>query len=340
MSRIFEFAKKVIQQGMTDTKDGTILRNFRNAMRPDSPGRLMASQFARTVVTEYQHFRDGSSILDRFRERMKSGTRERSKPLHVGPNEVFVHINRSDGTVQDLGVSRNLLTNIGRDVWCGSWGFRPAGQTLAAQISTAISATTIQDTGSVYTASNLATPQLGVAGMRVYASPNTTTNPLVWGNIISNTTHIITVDQWWKYAAVAGGPPTNPDIVGTTPTSGNSYLVAPGGLGAIQFMGLTANASAASASNTVLTGEITTNGGARQSTTYAHTFGGTTLTLTSIFNFSGTLTAVHRGGLFTTLEATPGTAPMVYETVFSSPGDFTVGNGDSATCTWTITPSG
>lgn len=283
----------------------------------------MILQFAKKLITKFDHFRDGAMIR-RFRERLKSGSMLESRPLRVGPNEVFVHITRRDGTVEDIGVSPNLLTNIGRDVWAGSWGFIPTAQNGPA---TAISATSVTGTGSTWTASNLATPQLGLAGMRVYMPLTGLTTAPVYGNIVSNTTSVATIDKWWTAA----------DATATTPASTSGLIIAPAGISGFRFMGLSTNASAASAANTTLANEVTTNGGGRVLATYAHTFGGTTLTLSNTFNFSGTVTAVHRGGLFSALTAA-GADPLIYESVFNL--DFTVGNGDSAACVWTLTPSG
>ncbi len=283
--------------------------------------------FLKNIVNRIVHYNDGA-MLNMFRQREKSGSREHVKGVRMGPNAIHVGITRADGSYEDLGVSFNLLTNIGRDWLCGTiGGFIGAGNTVAADISTAVGSTSITGTGSVWTASNLATPQLGLAGMRVYAAPHTATNPVVYGNIISNTNNVLTIDKWWKAD----------DTTGTTPTSGDAFVVAPGGFAAARFMALTTNASAASASNTVLASEITTNGGDRALATYAHTFGVSTFTLQKAFAITGTLTAIHRMGLFTTLSAA-GADPMIFETVLNQ--DATVGNGDTLTVTDTLTVSG
>lgn len=287
--------------------------------------RSVIGRWYKGIITCYDHFRDGN-LVRRFRERIKSGSRESLKPLRVGPNEVAVWITRRDGQVQDLGITRNLLTNIGRDVWSGSWGFIPTAQNGPA---TATSAVSVTGTGTTWTASNLATPQLGLAGMRVYMPVTGLTTAPVYGNIISNSTSVATIDKWWNAA----------DGTGTTPASTSALIIAPGNMSAFRFIALSTNAGAASASDTTLTSEVTTNGGGRVLAAYAHSFGGTTLTLSNTFNFSGTLTAVHKAGLFSALSSA-GTDPMIYETVFSSPGDFTVGNGDSAAVSWVVTPSG
>ena len=283
--------------------------------------------FLKNILNRIVHYNDGASLW-LFRQREKSGSQSAISKVRMGPNAIHVGITRADGSYEDLGVSYNLLTNIGRDWLCGNiGGFIGAGNTVASDISTGVSSTSITGTGSVWTASNLATPQLGLAGMRVYAAPNTATNPLVYGNIISNTTNVITVDKWW----------TANDATGTTPTSGDAFIVAPGGFAAARFMALTANASAASASNTVLASEITSNGASRAMATYAHTFGAATFTLQKAFSITGTLTAIHRMGLFTTLSAA-GADPMIFETVLNQ--DATVGNGDTLTVTDTLTVSG
>lgn len=212
-------------------------------------------------------------------------------------------------------------------------GFQAPGNTLASNISTGVGATSITGTGSVWTASNLGTPQIGCATFRVYAAPHTTTNPVVWGNVISNTTNVLTIDQWWKAAAVSGNPP----ITGTTPTSGDAFVLSPGGMGAIQFMALSTNASAASASDTTLASEVTTNGGGRALATYAHTQGSSSLTLAVTFNFTGAVVAVHKAGLFCTLSSA-GADPIIFSTVLNS--DFTAANSDTAACTWSLNPSG
>lgn len=252
--------------------------------------------------------------------------RELHEAIHVGPNEVNAVITRTDGSFENLGNSQNLLTNIGRDVWAG-WmgGFIPAGG--AGSPFTATSAASGTATGTPWTASNLGTPQLGIAGFRIYASVTGITTAPVYGNVVSNTTSVATIDQWWTAA----------DGVGTTPASTNAYILGAGGIASVRFIGLTTNASAASASSTTLTGEITTNGCGRALGTYAHTMGASTYTLTKAFSVGGTFTAIHRAGAFAALTAA-GADPMVYETVLNQ--DATVGNGDTLTVTWTWTLSG
>lgn len=252
--------------------------------------------------------------------------RKLESSLRLGPNEVHAVITRSDGSVEDLGISYNLLTNIGRDYLSDAIGGAiPAGG--AGSPATAISATSITATATPWTASNLGTPQLGLAGKRVYASVTGVTTPPVYGNIVSNTTSVATIDQWW----------TAVDGVGTTPSSTCGFIIGAGGLANVRFMALSTSASAASASNTTLASEVTTNGGNRQLATYAHTYGTATSTLIKAYSITGTITAIHKIGLFTT-NSQAGADPMIFETVLNL--DATVGNGDTLTVTWTVTVSG
>lgn len=252
--------------------------------------------------------------------------RQTEKRIRCGPNTVHAFVTHADGTFSDLGVSYNLLTNIGRDVW-SSWigGFAAAGG--SGTPSTAVSGTSITATGTPWTASNLGTPQLGLAGLRVYAAPHTTTNPVVYGNIISNTTSVATIDKWWK----------SDDTTGTTPTLGDGFIIGAGGVASVRFMALTTDSGAASASDTTLASEITNNGCGRALATYAHTFGQNTLTLQKAFSVTGTITAIVKAGLFTALSSA-GADPMIFETVINQSA--TVGNGDTLTVTWTGTLSG
>lgn len=275
--------------------------------------------------TRLRHLNDGA-FLEIVRERAKSGSPEVWRRVRCGPNHVHAFITHPDGTITDLGVSRNLLTNIGRDWFCQNFGGAiPAGG--AGSPATATSATSITATGTPWTASNLATPQLGLAGFRVYASVTGISTAPVYGNIVSNTTSVATIDQWWTAA----------DGVGTTPASTNAFIIGAGGLFSARFMALTTNSSAASASDTTLASEITTGGCGRALATYAHTMGAATFTLQKAFSVTSTFTAIHKIGLFGCLTSA-GADPMLFETVLNA--DATVTSGDALTVTDTVTCSG
>lgn len=273
-----------------------------------------------------EHGADGFTLHVQ-RQRLKSGSwRPERRPVRVGPNRVHVGVIRGDGRYEDHGVSTNLLTNIGRDVWAQTWGFIGAGATSASP-ATATSATSVTVTGTPLTASNLTTPQLGLAGLRVYMPVTGITTAPVYGNIVSNTTSVITVDQWWTVS----------DGTGTTPASTNALIVAPGGVAAFRFAALSTNVSAPVATDTTLASEVTTNGGGRALATYAHTYGASTLTLTHTWTASGTISGISKAGLFAALTSA-GADPMIYETALSV--SVNLAALDTLQITWTFTLSG
>jgi hypothetical protein len=106
---------------------------------------------------------------------------------------------------------------------------------------------------------------------------------------------------------------------------------------AFNYMALTANATAPSASNTTLTAEITTAGGGllRAQATYAHTGGTNTTTLTKTFTANGSDSlpvTLAKIGVFNA--ASSGT--MGYETLLNSTATLSA-SGDSVTITDTVT---
>jgi hypothetical protein len=278
---------------------------------------------------EVEHFDEGA-LIQITRKRVKSGSREVSHKLRMGPNKVHAFVSHPDGSIFDCGISENLLTNIGDMVVIGNLGGAiPAGG--SGSPATATSATSITATATPWTASNLATPQLGLAGFRVYAPVTGLTTAPVYGNIVSNTTSVATIDQWW----------TATDTVGTTPASTNAFIIGAGGFASARFIALTTNSGAASATDTALTGEITSGGCGRALGTFARgsnpSGGSGSFTLTKAFSVTSTFTAIHKAGLFCCLTSA-GADPMVLETVLNV--DATVANGDTLTLTWSITQAG
>lgn len=103
------------------------------------------------------------------------------------------------------------------------------------------------------------------------------------------------------------------------------------------FMALTANATAFSAADTTLTGEIATAGGGliRKAATYAHTGGTATFTQTATFTANGSdalPVTVNKLALFNASSA----GVMPYEIVVTASTFNT--SGDATTYTYTITP--
>lgn len=250
--------------------------------------------------------------------RVERGHRS-SELVRLGPNEVHAAITHADGSIEDLGISHNLLITSsagGRDqIAALAGGLLPAGG--QGNPATATSATTFTATGTPWTTNLL-------AGMRVVFPVTGLTTEPVYGNIISNTTSVATVDQWW----------TSAEGVGTTPASTNSFIILPGAAPA-RYMALTENSGAANASDTALTGEITTGGCNRQLATYAHTLASATYTLQKAYSVTSTFPAIHKMGIFHSGTGTAGS--MMFESVLNA--DASVVNGDTLTVTDTVTVS-
>jgi hypothetical protein len=236
------------------------------------------------------------------------------RKLRLGKNMVHAWIRRKDGSMEDLGISHNLLTNTGRDLWAAGFG-QAVG---TGGINTASTATTCADSGAAWTVN-------AYTGYRVYAPVTGLTTQAVYGNIGSNTSTSLTIDQWWTVA----------DGTGTTPAVGNAYTIYP--VCIPRFMGLTTNTGAPNAGDTTLSGEITTGGCARAKATYAHTGGSATYTMQVVYSVTSSFTNIHKMALFSASTLTAA-GVMVLEANLNQ--DATVGNGDTLTVTDTITLSG
>jgi hypothetical protein len=108
---------------------------------------------------------------------------------------------------------------------------------------------------------------------------------------------------------------------------------------AADYLALTANATAASASDTTLTAEIATASGGliRAQATYAHTGGTATFTLTKTFTVNGSdviPVTVAKIGVFNAASA----GSLVWETVLGSTATLSA-VGDALTITETVTIS-
>lgn len=108
---------------------------------------------------------------------------------------------------------------------------------------------------------------------------------------------------------------------------------------AANYIALTANSSAASASDTTLTGEIATASGGliRAQATYAHTGGTATVTLTKTFTANGNDSlpvTVAKIGVFNAASV----GSMAFETLLSTTATISA-SGDQLTVTETVTIS-
>ena len=251
--------------------------------------------------------RDGALL------RVMTGHHRVHERIRLGPNHVHALIFHDDGTWTDLGVSTNLLNTDGRDLVAAGLG--AAGVNNGANVATATSATSLTDTGEAWTTDQF-------KGWTVIAEEST--NTPVFGNIGTNSATVLTIDAWRNAD----------DSAGTTPGATANYSIYP--TCRPRHMGLTENAGAAAAGDTVLTGEITTGGCSRALATYAHTNDAATFTLAKTFSVTATFPAIHKMGLFSASNTTAG-GIMVFESVLNA--DASVVNGDSLAVTDTVTLS-
>jgi hypothetical protein len=152
-----------------------------------------------------------------------------------------------------------------------------------------------------------------------------------YGVVVSNSSSVLTIDRWYAPATPTGSAASTP--------SGTSTFVILGGAAPVFYMALTANATAPSASDTALTGEITTSGGGliRQAAAYAHTAGASTYTLTGTFTANGSDSlpvTIAKIGTFDTL--TGATGVMLHETLLSATATLSAVS-DALTVTQTVT---
>jgi hypothetical protein len=206
-------------------------------------------------------------------------------------------------------------TNAGLDLeWLAAIGLA-AGE---ANTATATSATSLTRAGASWTTDQWKNCVV-VAASGVY------------GNVLSNTATVLTIDRWYN-------PGTPGGAAGTTPSGTTTYSIMPYAGGAM-FMGLTTNATAVAAGDTTLPSEITTAGGGliRKICTLTHTAGGATGTAVAVFTVNASDT-----GLPVTI-AKMGLSPsllsgqnQLFQTVLSATAVLSA-IGDQLTVTDTIT---
>lgn len=176
-------------------------------------------------------------------------------------------------------------------------------------------------TGTNYGTANVWTGFICVAG------GTTTTSPLMYGVITSNTATALTVDQWYSPASPSGaaiGPPT----------VNSPFIIIPGNA-SCWWMGIGTGSTAAA--DTSLASEQSTNGLVRSPATFAHTFSNssanTTYTLTNTYTYSGSgAVTLSNIGIF---DAKSNGIPLF--TTALSPTATVTASGDTVTVTDTVT---
>lgn len=228
-----------------------------------------------------------------------------------------------DGTLKSLRLSGNLRNNK-----AGDWQAIAMGGDVAFGdngTASASAATSLTDGAKSWTVNAWAHHIVAVG-------PNASgTGSTVFGVVLSNTSTVLTVDQWYTAASTIGG------AAGTTPNATSKYQILGGGM-PLRFLALSNDAGAPGTTDTSLASEITSNGLGRAEGTFAHTAvaGGTTTTVTSTYTLAKTFTATgsqsaQKASVFYSVVASTG-APM-FENTFSS---VSMINGDTLAVTWTV----
>lgn len=202
--------------------------------------------------------------------------------------------------------------NSGYDIQAAQMGGDVMG---ATGTSTAVGATSLTDSGAAWTVNAFAY-HIVVSGS-------------AYGVIQSNTSTVLTIDRWNTPGSPGGS-------AASTPSTGVYVILA--GAAAAMFIALTANSSAAGATDTSLTGEITTASGGliRKICPYAHTASATTYTLTPVFTANGSDSlpvTIAKIGVFQTVAGATG--KMLFETLLASTATLST-SGDQLTITETV----
>jgi hypothetical protein len=230
------------------------------------------------------------------------------------------------------------LSNFGKDTVAKTVGGDSVGITGTA---TGTSATTLT-TGAVFTASVAGPPDTGGhVGHIVVAG---SASPFVYGVILSNSTTVLTVDQWHSMTA--------PETVGSTPGATTPFCIIPGGAPAF-YMGISIATRVFTASDNFLTNDGSTiselwfSGGGlrRRLASWAHTTGTATYTLANTFTANGSDTlpqTIAKIGIFqhfvNTTVTTANTGGVLFQTLLSSTATLSA-SGDNVAITDTITIS-
>lgn len=186
--------------------------------------------------------------------------------------------------------------------------------------NTSATATTLVNTGATWSVNAfvgciVVCDTVGAGGAHVY------------GVIMSNTATTLNVDQWTSLTSSTGA-------AGTTPNgSSNWYSILPVSAAAA-WMALTQTAITPAATDTSLSGELTTLGMSRAVGTFAHVAAASTYTLIHLWTASGSCT-INGESQFNSNYPSTGTSYMPFENTEPTPPSLLT--GDTLTNTVTVT---
>ena len=207
------------------------------------------------------------------------------------------------------------------------WLAKAMGQGPSFAFATAQGTATASDATSLTNSgASFSTAGQGLAGSLVVVGANSSgVGSVVYGVIVSNTSTVLTVDQWYSGTSATGA-------AGTTPNATGQYIILPG-QNPPAWMAVTSDATTPTTADTTLTSELTTSGMGRAVGTYAHTAAATTYTLTHLWTASGTVT-INKEAQFGAATVTGG-GVMPFESAEPSPP--TLVSGDTLQNSITIT---
>jgi hypothetical protein len=206
-------------------------------------------------------------------------------------------VRNTDGRItKDHNFNLNLRTNAGVD-WQAAV---MAGHVNKGEAGTATSTNATSLTNSLATfptsggGPSGSGNMIGYAGKMVFAGPNVSgTGSSVYGVITKNTGTQLTVDMWQQANA--------PGVAATTANGTCTYHIAPGAAPGI-YLALSTTVQSGNVTDLTLAGECTnaSNPGMQRAiyTTYAHSNGTNSYSLSKTFTCGAVTTTVNSGALF------------------------------------------
>lgn len=263
---------------------------------------------------------------------MRSVRRAIRDAQNAKPSEFYscwqTQIFRRDGSVEETSWLHNLTTTTASGYtnaynWLSKlMGNGPSSAFASATgFATSTGTTSLTNSGATFPTSGDA-----LAGCVVVAGPNSSgTGSKVYGVIASNTSTVLTIDQWYDPTSTSGA-------AGTQPNGTASYVILPGQTVA-SWMAVTANVFTPTTADTTLAGELTSGGFARAVGTWAHTDKASSYTLVHTWTASSTET-INNEAIFGAANTTAG-GVMPFES--AEPNAPTLVSGDTLQNTVTIT---
>jgi hypothetical protein len=238
----------------------------------------------------------------------------------------------------EAGAPVALRTNIGIDMLSQTLlNFQLGGPGVASGGSFSGTATTAP-TATTFTTDGVNVPANAAAGQMIVTTSGATRFGIVQSNT-SAANSVLTIDRWYDATSLPADPGVS---AATTPTAGAWMLVPGNAPAAYMALANSATATSPNATDTNLTGEITTASGGliRKLATYAHTpasggAGTTTLTTTWTANGSDSLpVTVSQIGIFQGVVVAASRMP--FKTALNATATLTI-SGDQVQATDTVT---